>query len=343
MRIRRFIVLLFLVLLVHGTTAVAQPEIHYSGQVGWNEDSATMTFCTSGSMPVSKEGFFWDVPSTVKRIVIDENVRFTGGFRVLYREPTNPLHIVGRHQKTSVIFGTNEEAWTARQKIAENEKWKYSAISVIEDAVVHVSGLTVRDPRGYLISGYANKAVIHVDSCTLIDTRSGNNNNSDGFAGAAGSSIRNTLISTADDGIKIYNDITLENVVIEHHRNGAPLQFGWGGESRIVNATISNLTIRGIDPEHRYNMAPFTWERGEKSTRNVTINGLDVSTGGQLYDEESGEWVPLGLLELKPANCEFNLKATAVQRHGLPLGMNRTTGTIQLDELPDRESSSLKD
>ncbi|MEW4489974.1 hypothetical protein AB1L42_17960 [Thalassoglobus sp. JC818] len=342
MRTFRFIALFCLTLIIPGQAAVAQPEIQYSGQVEWAEESGTMTFNSSGSMPLSKEGFFWNVPASVQRIVIGEDVQFTGGFRVKYRAPKNPLYIVGRNRETSVIFGTREEAWTAKQKISENDKWKYSAISVIEDAVVRVSGLTVRDPRGYLISGYANKAVIHVDACTLVDSRSGDNNNSDGFAGAAGSSIRDSLISTADDGIKIYNDITIENVVIEHHRNGAPLQFGWGGESKAVNATISNLTIRGVDPEHRYNMAPLTWERGDRATRNVRINGFNVMTEGELYDEESGKWVPLGLLELKPVNCEFNLNATAVQLHGLPLGINKTTGTVQLDELSARESSPPK-
>lgn len=145
--------------------------------------------------------------------------------------------------------------------------------------------------RGYIISGYANDAVIHVDSCTLEDTRKGDNNNSDGFAGAAGSSVKNSLIGTADDGIKVYSDITIENVTIEHHRNGAPLQFGWGGESNTVKATISKLMIRGVDPENRYNMAPLTWERGHRAVRHVTIDGLEVRTSGHVYDEENSKFI----------------------------------------------------
>lgn len=317
--------------------AMSQSPAHYSGEIEWDEPSATVTFRTSGVMPDSKEGFFWNVPATVKRIIIGENVRVTGGFRILYRKKENPLHITGESRETSVVFGTDQQAWTARNSVAENDKWKYSTISVIEDAVVHVSNLTALNPRGYIISGYASQAVIHVDSCSLLDTRDGDNNNSDGFAGAAGSSLKNCLICTADDGIKIYNDITIENVTIEHHRNGAPLQFGWGGESKRVKAEIKGLLINGVDPEHRYNMAPLTWERGHAAVRKVSIDGLEVQTQGQLYNEEQQSWGPIGLLELKPSDCEFNLTVINAKLHGLPLGLNKTTGAIKIAEEADSE------
>jgi hypothetical protein len=313
-------------------TAWAQFPIEYSGDFEWDEQNATLTFQTSGTMPESKEDFFWRVPARVKRIVINANVQVRGGFRVLYREKGNPLHIVGKDRKSSVILGTDEGAWTDRNGVPENEKWKYSSISVIEDAVVHVSNVTCLNPRGYIISGYANNAVIHVDSCSLLDTRAGNNNNSDGFAGAAGSSVKDSLISTADDGIKIYNDISIENVVIEHHRNGAPLQFGWGGETRSVNANIKGLFIKGVDREDRYNMAPMTWERGTGAIRNVSIDGLEIVTKGQVYDEETMTWLPIGLFELKPTDCEFNLTATNANLHGLPSGHRNTKGNVQVTE-----------
>ena len=315
----------------------AKPPIQYSGEVRWSEATATLTFLSSGAMPDSKEGFFWRVPASVKRIVIEKNVRVTGGFRVLYREEDNPLHIVGRDRNSSVIFGTDDEAWTDKHGVPENDKWKYSSISVIEDAVVHVSNVTALNPRGYIISGYANRAVIHVDSCSLLDTRDGDNNNSDGFAGAAGSSLKNSLISTADDGIKIYNDITLENVTIEHHRNGAPLQFGWGGEAKNVKATIKGLVIKGVDRENRYNMAPLTWERGKDTSRQLLIDGLEVITRGEVYDEDTMTWIPLGLFELKPADCEFNLTAVNVNLHGLPLGVRKTRGSVKLSESAHQE------
>ncbi|MGB7344065.1 MAG: hypothetical protein WBD20_07615 [Pirellulaceae bacterium] len=314
------------------SSAWAQMSIEYSGEAEWDEQTATLTFRTSGSMPDSREGFFLRVPARVKRIVIDENVKMSGGFRVLYRDKENPLYIVGKDRQTSVIFGTDEDAWTDRNGIAENEKWKYSSISVIEDAVVHVSNITCLNPRGYIISGYAHDAVIHVDSCSLLDTRTGNNNNSDGFAGAGGSSVRNSLISTADDGIKIYHDIAIENTTIEQHRNGAPLQFGWGGEAETVSAQIKGLVIRGVDRENRYNMAPMTWERGKNSVCNVLIDGLEVSIKGEVFNEEEMEWRPIGLFELKPSDCEFNLEVNSAKLNGLPLGLRKTKGTIEISE-----------
>lgn len=314
--------------------AVAGPPIDYSGRVDWDEPTATLTFRESGAMPDSKEGFFWNVPPTVKRIVIDPGVRVTGGFRVRYRRPDDPLRIDGGNRHTSVIFGTDEQAWTDRNGVPDGDRWRYGGISVVEDAVVHVSNLTVRDPRGYLVSGYARRAVLHLDGCTLLDTRAGDNNNSDGFAGSAGSTLRNCLISTADDGIKVYHDITIENVTIEHHRNGAPLQFGWGGETDDVTATVRNLLIRGVDPDHRYNMAPLTWERGRGGSRRLTIDGLEVVTSGQVYDEERRAWGPIGLLEIKPTDCEFTLEVVGARLHGLPPGLRRARGTVTIAEAP---------
>lgn len=309
----------------------AQPDVPYSAGTLWDETTASLTFRESGHMPDTKEGFFWEVPSFVKRIVIAAGVRVTGGFRVRYRRPENPLWIVGENRDTSVIFGTEHEAWTDKNAVAENDKWRYSGISVVEDAVVHVSNLTVLNPRGYVISGYANKAVLHVDSCSLLDTRKGDNNNSDGFAGAAGSSVSNCLISTGDDGIKVYNDITIDTVTIIHHRNGAPLQFGWSQDSRDVTAVVRNLSIRGADPERRYNMAPLTWEQGRDGSRRITIDGLEVITSGEVYDEEKKAWKQIGLLEVKPRECEFNLDVTGARLHGLPLGTCHSKGRINIE------------
>lgn len=312
--------------------AKAAPDLQYTGKIQWDGDSATLTFLTSGTMPEDREGFFWKIRPHVKRIQIAANVRVQGGFRVLFREPNNPLVIEGADRKTSIIYGTDKSAWTTSAGIAESDKWRYGAINVIEDATVHVRNLTSKNPRGYNVSGYANKAVIHVDQCDLIDDREGDNNNSDGFLGSAGSSIRNSLISTSDDGIKVYHDITIENVIIEQHRNGAPLQFGWWDENDAVTATIGNLTIRGVQADGHYNMAPFTWENGQHGKRNVLIDGLDVDVPGQLYDEATGTWLPMGLVELKPVGCEFRLEAKNARLRELGAGVRKTPGRITVND-----------
>ncbi len=307
------------------------PGLRYTGKVLWDASSGTVTFASSGSMPDSLEDFYWVVPASVKRIYIEAGVTVRGGFRVKFRDEKNPLFITGRDRKTSVIEGTEQQQWTAKAGIAESSKWRYGAINVIEDAIVHVSNLTSRNPRGYNISGYANKAVIHVDGCDLLDTRGGDNNNSDGFIGAAGSSIRNTFISTSDDAIKVYHDISIENVTIEQHRNGAPLQFGWGGENDTATANIKNLTIRGVAADGNYNMAPLTWVEGQRGVRNVTIDGLTIDVQGKVFNATSRTWQPIGLMSVRPERCTLNLAIDRAKIGDLPLGENAALGSVRIE------------
>jgi hypothetical protein len=323
---------LIFALLTHFTAMAGDPAgLVYSGKTSWDSAAGILTFESSGTMPESKEGFHWAVPADVRQIVISESVTVKGSFRVSYRDAANPLQISGKNRKTSVLYGTDAERWTTENKIAENEKWKYGAVSVLADAVVHVTNLTSQNPRGYNISGYANKAVLHVSQCNLIDTRKGDNNNSDGFIGAAGSTITDSLISTSDDGIKVYHDITIKNVTIEQHRNGAPIQFGWGGESEPARATIENLTIKGVDPQQLYNMAPFTWEGGATGSREVTVTGLKVILPGKLYDENAKSWRSMGLFELKPKKCTLNMTIVDAEAKGLGIGIQNTLGTITMN------------
>lgn len=303
----------------------------YSGEVRWGAETGGLTFVTSGTMPSGKESFFYNVPSEVKKIFIAKNVTVKGGLRVGYRDKNNPLHIVGEDRKTSVIFGTDALKWTENNKVPENSKWTYGSVSVLADATVYVSNLTAKNPRGYNISGYANRSVIHVSKCDLLDTRPGDNNNSDGFAGSSGSSIRDSFISTSDDGIKVYSDITIENVTIEQHRNGAPIQFGWGGNSSMATATIRNLKIKGVDPESLYNMAPFTWEGGNKCKRDIRIDGLSVDIKGKVYHEQNDVWLPIGLFELKPENCTLNMQIKNAKVGGVVYGLLRTQGVVNMD------------
>ncbi|MEY2598578.1 MAG: hypothetical protein RLZZ142_837 [Verrucomicrobiota bacterium] len=322
---------LLAVLIPLGAIAGNPEGLVYSGRTRWDSVSGILVFESSGSMPDSKEGFHWTVPDRVRKILIGEGVRVKGAFRVPFREASNPLEIAGKNRETSVLYGTDAEHWTVDQRIADNEKWKYGAVSVLADAVVHVSNLTSQNPRGYNISGYANKAVLHVSRCNLIDTRPGDHNNSDGFVGAAGSTITDSLISTSDDGIKVYQDITIRNVTIEQHRNGAAIQFGWGGESGAAKAVIEDLTIRGVDAQQLYNMAPFTWEGGSTGSREVTVRGLRVDLAGKLYDESAQRWVPMGLFELKPKGCTLDMTIQNAEVNGLGLGIRHTRGTLKVN------------
>lgn len=322
---------IILLALAHLSLAQVPDALNYSGETKWDDATGTFTFASSGKMPEGKEEFFWQVPSEVKRIHIDANVTVQGGFRVGFRAPDNPLHIVGGDRKTSVLLGTELERWTANHGVADHEKWKYGSVSVLADATVHISNLTSKNPRGYHISGYANRSVLHVSHCDVLDTRPGHNNNSDGFIGSAGSTISDSLISTADDAIKAYQDIVVRNVTIEQHRNGAPIQFGWGGENARAKVEIEGLTIKGVSGDGLYNMAPFTWQKGSNGVREVTIKGLKIDLTGKLYDEEANHWVPAGLFELNPAQCTLNLTATDAEISLLESGIRRTLGTITIN------------
>jgi hypothetical protein len=313
------------------STAQTPGALSYTGGTVWDGTTGTLQFTSSGSMPQGQEEFFWLVPEEVRRIVIAANVTVRGGFRVPKRVPDNPLRIEGADRETSIIFGTEEERWTVKHDIADNAKWKYGAVSVLADATVHVSDLTSLNPRGYHISGYASRSVLHLSRCKLVDSRPGQNNNSDGFVGADSSSITDCFISTGDDAIKIYRDMTIRNVTIEQHRNGAPIQFGWGGDCGHARATIENLTIKGVSSDQRYNMAPFTWENGSSGTRDVTVRGLKVETSGSLWDEEHRRWVPIGLLELKPGSCTMNLTITEANIGALADGILHTNGHVVMD------------
>lgn len=322
---------LFLICMACSLAAQTTGALSYTGGTAWDSATGTLRFTSSGTMPQGQEEFFWMVPHEVRRIVIAANVTVRGGFRVPYRASDNPLHIEGTDRETSVISGTEEERWTTTHGIADNAKWKYGAVSVLADATVHVSDLTSLNPRGYHISGYAHRSVLHVAHCKLIDSRAGHNNNSDGFIGSDGSTITDSFISTGDDAIKAYRDITIRNVVIEHRRNGAPIQFGWGGDCGRSKATIENLTIKGVSPDKQYNMAPFTWEAGGSGTRDVTVQGLKVETSGILWDEEHRRWVPIGLLELKPKACTMNLSIYKADLGTLSDGLFHTKGIITVD------------
>ncbi|MFM1942941.1 MAG: hypothetical protein RI897_1923 [Verrucomicrobiota bacterium] len=305
--------------------------LSYSGETRWDAATATLTFRSSGNMPEGKEEFFWEVPPDVQRIYIEPNVTVHGGFRVGFRPPENPLHIGGGDRKTSVVVGTEMERWTAANGVADNDKWRYGTVSVLADAIVHVSNLTSKNPRGYHVSGYANRSVLHVSQCDLLDTRPGQNNNSDGFIGSAGSTISDCFISTGDDAIKAYHDMVIRNVTIEHHRNGAPIQFGWGGDGSRAKVQIEDLTIRGVSRDGLYNMAPFTWEDGTKGVRDVSIKGLKIVLTGKLYDEAAQRWLAIGLFELKPASCTLNFTATDADIGLLRTGVRETRGSITVN------------
>ncbi len=100
----------------------------YSGETHWDKSTGTFSFISNGSMPEEKEAFFWQVPPEIRHIVINPGVTVKGGFRVTYRKENNPLWIEGGDRKSSVIFGTDEQRWTAnrnRSGVGYRESWPF--------------------------------------------------------------------------------------------------------------------------------------------------------------------------------------------------------------------------
>jgi hypothetical protein len=86
-----------------------------------------------------------------------------------------------------------------------------------------------------------------------------------------------------------------------------------------------------VSPDKLYNMAPFTWEGGSSGTRDVTIRGLNLEITGKLYDEETKNWMPIGLFELKPKSCTLNLTITNANIRAAGNGIRHTRGVISLN------------
>jgi len=64
-----------------------------------------------------------------------------------------------------------------------------------------------------------------------------------------------------------------------------------------------------------------------------TIDGLEVITSGEVYDEEKKAWERIGLLEVKPRECTFDLDVTRARLHGLPLGSSNAKGKVTIEDV----------
>ncbi|MBO2943384.1 hypothetical protein JJQ72_05225 [Paenibacillus sp. F411] len=292
---------------VHAATGPG--GLNYSGGLTWNSSTGTLTFTGTGSI----QGFYYDVPTTVKKVVIKSNVTVTGAFK-FYGNAT----IEGENQNTSVIYGTPEQKYTQNRGL---NPWEHNAIALMSNATLNVKNLKTLNPRGYHISGYGSATVIHADRVSLIDDRGGDQNNSDGFIGSNGSSIKNSFIKTGDDSIKLYRNMTIENVEIHMLRNGAPIQFGWNDDdNQNVTATITGLKVVGKSPNNYYNLAVFTWlNNNNTSTKNITISDVDIQVPGAK------------LFQLNPSGGTANITMTGATIQTGTYGVKNTKGTISIN------------
>jgi len=265
---------LFIMILLSLTVCVPAQTVQelmdkYSGNATWNASNGTLTFTGSGKINFNKtehKNAIWDVPTSVKTIIINENVQVTGCFHT-----TGICTIKGNNRKTSVVFGTEKISWSKDLNLAGFE---YSLFEN-KGGVLRIENLTCLNPFAYHVRGYGTDKVIHVKDADFLDTRGGAQNNSDGIVGGDGSTVDNCYFETGDDVIKVYFDITVTNTHIKMVQNTVPIQLGWGDYSNGARGTFRNLTITGNSGRGPDGNAVIVGRTGKYTVR-IDIDGCDI-------------------------------------------------------------------
>ena len=208
----------------------------------------------------------------------------------------NTCTIEGVDRSTSVIFGTNEQAWADNRGLDE---WYYCQIQNWGGTTT-VKNLTMLNPFSYFIRGWG--PVCHAKSCDFIDDRGGWGNHSDGFAGGNGSTVDDCYFEVGDDVIKCYFDITVTNTTIKMVQNSVPFQFGWG-TYQDSHSEMSNITI--IGDWGRGSACPvFQWKSGSDD-KTFTLNGCNIQNpNATLFSFESS-----GSLNLDVTDAYIDVKS----------------------------------
>ncbi|KMT64564.1 hypothetical protein [Catenovulum maritimum] len=253
---------------------------------------------------------------------------------------TNDVVIRGNNRSTSIIapnglFGESQ----ADAKGVEGKK--LSSIYADCNCTVSISKLTSRNPEKFHILGDTDNSVMLVDNVNIY-TRiaSGSDvhhhHTTDGFGGGIGSSIRNSVIDTFDDSVKVYRtEMTVENLKIYHNEFGAPYQFGWGGFN--YAKLIAKGTNTVVDNDSSYRHGVFGWVKTNEPglVRKVDFRGTfnhnvasgktrsDLYTFGHLSN--SANKVTGATLNLFGSKCKASTSTNTSMRQGSSL--NITNGT----------------
>ena len=229
---------------------------NYSGNVEWDASTSTVTFTSSGIINFSNKAsnwldpysnktmhaanWIWNVPTSVKKILIKANVIVTGGFHM-----NNVIIIEGEDRKTSKIFGTNIQTWADANNPAklDLEEWYYCQIQTY-NGTCNIKNLTILNAFSFAVRGWGPQ--VHMKKVDVIDTRGGYHNHSDGFEGGDNSTIDSCYFETGDDIIKVYfMNLRVTNTEIKMVQNSVPIQFGWGNYNNGASATFENCKIWG--------------------------------------------------------------------------------------------------
>jgi len=257
---------------------------NYSGIATWDETSKTVTFETTGTIyfadkvgngnnpQTDQMQNFWDVPTTVAKIIIKENVTLTGAFHTFAT-----CAIEGENRYTSIVYGTDVQRWADANNPGGQDlsEWYYAQFQNYGGTLT-IKNLTSLNSFSYHVRGWSGK-VIHLDNCDFIDNRGGSGNHSDGFCGGDGSTVNNCYFETGDDIFKTYFDYTVTNCTVNMIENCVPIQMGWGDYSSGSKVDFYNLTITGTSgrwsPNKTYGVIV-----GRTGNYSITVNidGLNL-------------------------------------------------------------------
>lgn len=313
----------------------------------WDKTNATLTFIKTTQFSnkpnpdLDIEGFYWVVPITIKSVFINKNIKITGGFRAI-----GDLTIQGKDRKTSEIFGTDTKGWSlgpdgktdpntscsrgakGDDYLHDCEKWKYGAVSSIAPklATVTVKGLTITNARAYAVTSFGAKIMMDNVHVRITRTLPDYHSNSDGISAGAGSIVRNCKFDCWDDAIKLYKDMTVENVTIIHNSNGAPFQLGWNNDNNTTNHILKNILIKVKNKDYS-NLALFSASlTSGKVIRNVTVDGLKVHYESTQKLRGTN---PLPFFLMKSPNAVINFNAQNVSMSA-PIGLGKN-GKVYLN------------
>ncbi|ANY19345.1 Dextranase precursor [Tsuneonella dongtanensis] len=207
------------------------------------------------------------VPDAWDEIVIGPGATVRGSF-LIPDTRAKPLLIRGADRETSRLVGMGD---LDRNTATDPNVRDRSGVMSFSKARVTVSTLTSLDPDKFHILARGPLTVEHV---TMRETRG--EATTDGVGGGDGTIVRDVLIDSFDDALKVYSGgMLFEDVTIVHNRNGAPIQFGWGAEKG--DATIRNLTVIANSPA-RYNQGVFARAGQREGTgrlaTDITIEGF---------------------------------------------------------------------
>lgn len=292
---------------------VIEIDNHYSGRTSWDASTRTLSFLTSGVINFEEEGdksFIWKVPKAVGKIVISENCTVNGAFHT-YAD----IEIIGKSRKTSIVYGTETRSWPQKHNI---KAYVLSSFESHKGKMI-IKNLTSLNPRSFHVRGLSSQ--VHLENSDFIDNRGGVHNHSDGIAAGDGSTVNNCYFETADDVIKVYNNITVTNTTIKMIKNTVPIQLGWGNYPNKAVGTFKNITIIGNSGRGSPNKSnPVIAGRSGKYTVTVNIDGITIDNPNasmvNLWDDKNDDVYEKTLKgTIKNLNIK-NLKTYSTQLKG---------------------------